>query len=125
MLGQTVPGTVDISYGPGEEQLASRPFIVRAGYFKDVDAVIYLHIGSALNTAFGIGNYAAISSVFTFHGKTAHGSVNPWDGKDAVDAVVLIDMGLDKLRAHIPPTYPLPRPITAGGIPPDTIAYTG
>src|SRR5882672_7526295 len=98
MEGHNTPGTVAISYGPAEEQLASRPFIVRAGYFKDVDAVIYLHIRDTLNTGFGIGNYAAISSVFTFHGKTAHGAVNPWDGKDAVDAVVLMDIGFDKLR---------------------------
>ena len=93
-----LPGTVAVSFGPAEEQIASRPFIVRAGYFKDVDAVIYLHLGPALQTGFGVQNYAAISSIFTFHGKTAHGAVNPWDGKDAVDAVVLMDMGFDKLR---------------------------
>src|SRR5262245_16234071 len=103
MQRHNLPGTVAISFGPAEEQLASRPFIVRAGYFKDVDAVIYLHIRDTLNTGFGIGNYAAISSVFTFHGKTAHGAVNPWDGKDAVDAVVLMDMGFDKLREHLRP----------------------
>jgi len=91
-----LPGTVAISFGPAEEQIASRPFIVRAGYFKDVDAVIYLHLGPALGTGYGLQNYAAISSIFTFHGKTAHGAVNPWDGKDAVDAVVLMDMGFDK-----------------------------
>src|SRR5438094_374579 len=105
MQRHNIPGTVAISFGPAEEQIASRPFIVRAGYFKDVDAVIYLHIGGTLNTGFGIGNYAAISSVFTFHGKTAHGAVNPWDGKDAVDAVVLMDMGFDKLREHLRPSY--------------------
>ena len=32
-----IKGTVALSFGPNEEQLASRPFIVRAGYFKDVD----------------------------------------------------------------------------------------
>src|SRR5215510_10322796 len=117
MQRHNIPGTVAISYGPAEEQLASRPFIVRAGYFKDVDAVIYLHIRDTLNTGFGIGNYAAISSMFTFHGKTAHGAVNPWDGKDAVDAVVLMDIGFEKLRAH--------RTITAGGIQPNIIADRG
>src|SRR5438093_4391141 len=120
-----IPGTVAISFGPAEEQLGSRPFIVRAGYFKDVDAVIYLHIRDTLNTGFGIGNYAAISSVFTFHGKTAHGAVNPWDGKDAVDAVVLMDMGFDKLREHLRPTYRAHRTITAGGIQPNIIADRG
>src|SRR6267142_2582255 len=121
MQRHNIPGTVAISYGPAEEQLASRPFIVRAGYFKDVDAVIYLHIRDTLNTGFGIGNYAAISSVFTFHGKTAHGAVNPWDGKDAVDAVVLMDVGFDKLREHLRPTYRAHRTITAGGIQPNII----
>jgi aminobenzoyl-glutamate utilization protein B len=125
MERHNLPGTVAISFGPAEEQLASRPFIVRAGYFKDVDAVIYLHIRDTLNTTFGIGNYAAISSTFTFHGKTAHGGVNPWDGKDAVDAVVLMDIGFDKLREHLRPTYRAHRTITAGGIQPNIIPDKG
>jgi aminobenzoyl-glutamate utilization protein B len=125
MQRHNIPGTVAISYGPAEEQLASRPYIVRAGYFKDVDAVIYLHIRDTLNTGFGIGNYAAISSVFTFHGKTAHGAVNPWDGKDAVDAVELMDIGFDKLREHLKPTYRAHRTITIGGIQPNIIADKG
>jgi aminobenzoyl-glutamate utilization protein B len=125
MQRHNIPGTVAISFGPAEEQLASRPFIVRAGYFKDVDAVIYLHIRDTLNTTFGIGNYAAISSTFTFHGKTAHGGVNPWEGKDAVDAVVLMDIGFDKLREHLRPTYRGHRTITAGGIQPNIIPDKG
>src|SRR4051812_31478689 len=125
MARYNIPGTVAISFGPAEEQLASRPFIVRAGYFKDVDAVIYLHIRDTLNTTFGIGNYAAISSMFTFHGKTAHGGVNPWDGKDAVDAVVLMDIGFDKLREHLRPSYRAHRTITVGGVQPNIIPDVG
>src|SRR5215470_3981239 len=120
MQRHNVPGTVAISFGPAEEQIASRPYLVRAGYFKDVDAVIYLHISEALATGYGVQNYAAISSVFTFRGKTAHGAVNPWDGKDAVDAVELMDIGFDKLREHLRPTYRAHRTITFGGIPPTT-----
>jgi aminobenzoyl-glutamate utilization protein B len=125
MQRYNIPGTVAISFGPAEEQLASRPFIVRAGYFKDVDAVIYLHIRDALQTGYGVQNYAAISSRFTFHGKTAHGAVNPWDGKDAVDAVELMDIGFDKLREHLQPSYRAHRTITNGGIQPNIIADTG
>ena len=125
MQRYNLPGTVAISFGPAEEQLASRPFLVRAGYFKDVDAVIYLHIRDTLNTGFGIGNYAAISSIFTFHGKTAHGAVNPWDGKDAVDAIELMDIGFDKLREHLRPTYRAHRTITFGGIQPNIIPDKG
>jgi aminobenzoyl-glutamate utilization protein B len=125
MQRYNIPGTVAISFGPAEEQLASRPFIVRAGYFKDVDAVIYLHIRDTLNTAYGIGNYAAISSIFTFHGKTAHGAVNPWEGKDAVDAIELMDIGFDKLREHLRPSYRAHRSIMFGGIQPNIIPDKG
>jgi aminobenzoyl-glutamate utilization protein B len=125
MARHNMPGTIAISFGPAEEQLASRPFLVRAGYFKDVDAIIYLHIGSWLATGYGLQNYAAISSMFTFHGKTAHGAVNPWDGKDAVDAIELMDIGFDKLREHLRPSYRAHRTITIGGIQPNIIPDTG
>src|SRR6266852_7101032 len=125
MERHNLPGTVAISFGPAEEQLASRPFLVRAGYFKDVDAVIYLHIRDSVATGYGLQNYAAISSLFTYHGKTAHGAVNPWDGRDAVDAVVLMDIGFDKLREHLRPSYRAHRTITVGGIQPNIIPDKG
>ena len=125
MQRYNIKGTIALSFGPNEEQLASRPFIVRSGAFKDVDAIIYLHIRDALQTGYGVQNYAAISSRFTFHGKTAHGAVNPWDGRDAVDAVELMDLGFDKLREHLQPTYRAHRTITNGGIQPNVIADTG
>ncbi len=120
-----IPGTVVVSFGPAEEQVLSRPFLVRAGYFKDVDAAIILHIGDNSSTGYGLQNYAAISSKFTFHGRTAHGAINPWDGKDAVDAVELMDIGFDKLREHLKPTYRAHRTITMGGLQPNIIPDTG
>jgi aminobenzoyl-glutamate utilization protein B len=120
-----LPGTIIVSFGPAEEQLISRPFLVRAGYFKDVDAALIIHIGDNLDTGYGLQNYAAISAKFTFHGKTAHGANNPWDGKDAVDAVELMDIGFDKLREHLRPTYRAHRTITMGGVQPNIIPDKG
>jgi aminobenzoyl-glutamate utilization protein B len=125
MTRYNIPGTVVVSFGPAEEQILSRPFLVRAGYFKDVDAAIILHIGDNSSTGYGLQNYAAISSKFTFHGRTAHGAVNPWDGKDAVDAVELMDIGFDKLREHLRPTYRAHRTISMGGLQPNIIPDTG
>ena len=51
--------------------------------------------------------------------------MNPWDGKDAVDAVVLMDIGFDKLRKHLWPTYRGHRTITNGGVQPNIIPDTG
>src|SRR5438128_9188443 len=120
-----LPGTVAISFGPAEEQLVSRPFLVRAGVFKNADAALIIHIGDNFSTGHGLQNYAAISAKFTFHGKTAHGAVNPWDGRDAVDAVELMSMGYDKLREHLRPTQRGHRTITIGGIQPNVIPDLG
>jgi aminobenzoyl-glutamate utilization protein B len=120
-----LPGTVAISFGPAEEQLVSRPFLVRAGLFKDADAALIIHIGDNFSTGYGLQNYAAISAKFSFRGKTAHGAVNPWEGRDAVDAVELMSMGFDKLREHLRPSQRAHRTITAGGIQPNIIPDYG
>jgi aminobenzoyl-glutamate utilization protein B len=116
---------VVVSIGPAEEQLMSRPYLVRDGYFKDVDAAIITHIADGLATGYGLQNYALIGAKFTFKGRTAHGAVNPWDAKDAVDAVELMDIGFDKLREHLRPTYRGHRTITIGGVQPNIIPDVG
>jgi aminobenzoyl-glutamate utilization protein B len=120
-----IPGSVAISFGPAEEQIVSRPFLVRAGLYGNADVALLLHIGDSLAAGYGLMNYAAISAKFDFHGKSAHGAVDPWNGKDAVDAVELMDIGFDKLREHLHPTYRAHRAITAGGIQPNIIADYG
>jgi len=121
MARYNIPGSVILSLGPAEEQLISRPYIVRAGYFKNVDAIIYLHISDQSATGFGLANYASISANFTFHGKTAHGAVNPWDAKDALDANQLMDVGVAYLRQQLRPTNRIHRVVTNGGIQPNVI----
>jgi aminobenzoyl-glutamate utilization protein B len=116
-----LPGTIAVNFGPAEEEIASRPYIVRAGYFKDVDANIYLHIGENFGTGWGLQNYAAIGVQFAFHGKTAHAAVDPWDGKNALDALELMDDGVAFLRQQMKPTYRIHRSIMAGGIQPNVI----
>ena len=49
-----IPGTIAISFGPAEEQLMSRPYIVREGYFKDVDVALHDHIGKEFGTVYGL-----------------------------------------------------------------------
>jgi aminobenzoyl-glutamate utilization protein B len=125
MQRYNISGSVAISFGPAEEQIISRPFLVRAGLFGNADVALLLHIGDTLAAGYGLMNYAAISAKFDFHGKAAHGAVDPWSGKDAVDAVELMDLGFDKLREHLRPTYRAHRAITAGGIQPNIIADYG
>ena len=53
MQRYNIPGTVAISLGPAEEQLISRPYLVRAGLFKDADIAVLLHIGDNSRPAMG------------------------------------------------------------------------
>ncbi|MFQ5684501.1 MAG: amidohydrolase, partial [Candidatus Binatia bacterium] len=99
-----LPGTLKIFGAPAEEELVSRPYFVRDGYFKEVDVAIHDHIGGEFATMYGLRQYALISAEFTFKGESAHAATAPWKARDALDAAVLMDIGFDKLREHLEPT---------------------
>ena len=103
--------------------MISRPYIVRAGYFKDVDAIIYLHIGDQMATGFGLANYASISADFTFHGKTARmpRSTPGTPRTRSMPTSFAMDVGVAYLRQQLHPSYRLHRVVTNGGIQPNVI----
>ncbi len=114
-------GTLKVLAAPAEEQVLSRPYFVRDGYFDDVDIALHPHIGPELSVGYGLQQSALISVTFTFHGETAHAGTAPWKGRDALDAVVLMDMGLAQYREHMAPTSRLHRAITEGGLQPNVV----
>lgn len=116
-----IKGTLQIFGAPGEEQLISRPYFVRDGQFRDVDAAFHVHISGELDTCYGLTHFAAVSAYFTFHGETSHASVTPWKARDALDAVVLMDMGMAQFREHMETDLRAHRVITHGGDQPNTI----
>jgi aminobenzoyl-glutamate utilization protein B len=116
-----IKGTLKVFGAPAEEQVLSRPYFVRDGYFDDVDVALHPHIGPELSVGYGLQQSALISATFTFHGETAHAGVAPWKGRDALDAVVLMDMGLAQYREHMAPTSRLHRAITEGGLQPNVV----
>ena len=114
-------GTLKIFGAPAEEQLVSRPYFVRDGYFADVDVALHDHIGKEFGTVYGLRQYALISAEFTFKGQSAHAATAPWNARDALDAAVLMDIGWDKLREHLEPSQRSHRVITNGGDQPNVI----
>lgn len=117
-------GTLRVYGAPAEEQLVSRPYFVRDGYFKDVDAAFHDHIGKDLGTVYGLRQYSLISAEFTFKGESAHAATAPWNARDALDAAVLMDIGWDKLREHLEPSQRSHRVISNGGDQPNVIPNT-
>jgi len=116
-----LPGTLKVFGAPGEEQLISRPYLVRDGWFDDVDVALHDHIGGDFHTVYGLTHMAAVSAYFIFHGESAHASTSPWIARDSLDAVVLMDMGMAQFREHMEPEMRVHRVIKQGGDQPNVI----
>ncbi len=114
-------GTLKFFGVPAEELTLARPFFVRDGYLDDVDAAMWCHVGSELETSYGVRNYGIVSVEFEFFGRTAHSAVSPWTGISAVDAAKLMDIGWDVLREHLPPTQRSHSVIASGGSQPNVV----
>ncbi len=85
---------------PAEENYAGKVFMVREGLYDDVDACISHH-PSSVNTA-RLNSSTAVNGVkFHYYGKTSHAAANPEQGRSALDAVELMNIGANYLREHI------------------------
>ena len=68
-----LPGTLMLWPGVAEELLATKAWHVREGVFKDVDVVLFTHVGNNLGVSWGGGGGNGMVSVeYTFEGETAH-----------------------------------------------------
>lgn len=114
-------GTV-IYYGcPGEEGGAGKAFMARDGLFYQLDAALTWHPGTA-NEVFTGTNNTSMQVEYAFHGIAAHAAGNPHQGRSALDAVELMNLGVQFLREHIPNTDCLHYAITnTGGISPNVV----
>ncbi len=115
-----LPGTIVIYGGPAEELLASRGYMVNAGLYKGVDAVIDVHIGTDLATSWGLQNLGILSAQWTFTGLQAHGA-RAWEGRSALDAVEIMNVSTDFMREHIPPSARMHYVIPDGGQQPNVV----
>ena len=122
MEREKIPGTIMLWPGVAEEQLATKAYYVRDGYFKDVDACIFTHVGNNLGTSYGDGGMVGMISVrYDFEGQASHAGGAPWRGKSALDAVELMNIGWNYHREHMEPTQRSHYVITDGGDQPNVV----
>jgi len=93
-------GTIRFFGCPAEENFSGKAYMVREGYFNDVDAVISHH-PSTMNDASLLSSLAINSVKFHFYGKASHAGASPEQGRSALDAVELMNMGVNYLREHV------------------------
>lgn len=108
-------GTI-IFYGcPAEEQLTGKGFMAKNGAFKECDFTIAWHPSSTNRNTYGTMN-GVEGAIFHFRGKTSHAALNPQDGRSALDAVQLMNIGVEFLREHVTPDVRMHYQILEGGM---------
>jgi len=93
-------GTIRFYGCPAEENFSGKVYMVRDGLFNDVDAVISHH-PSTMNAVTLVSSLAVNSAKFHFYGKASHAGASPEHGRSALDAVELMNIGVNYLREHI------------------------
>lgn len=117
-----ISGTLMIWPGVAEELVGTKAWYIRDGYFKNVDACIFTHVGDNLGVGWGdSGGNGLVSVEFSFEGSAAHSAGAPWRGRSALDAVELMNIGWNYKREHLKPTQRSHYVITDGGDQPNVV----
>lgn len=116
-----VSGTV-ILYGcPGEEGGAAKAFMARDGLWKKLDAALTWHPEDVNEVATGSSN-SCIQTQYKFTGIASHAAGAPEKGRSALDAVELMNIGVQFLREHMSDKARIHYAITdAGGCSPNVV----
>jgi aminobenzoyl-glutamate utilization protein B len=125
MICEKIAGTLMLWPGVAEEPVAAKAFFVRDGLFRDVDAVLFTHVASNLQTNWGQPQgTGGVSVLYTFNGESAHSAGAPWRGRSALDAVELMDAGWNFRREHLRPEQRSHYVIKDGGDFPNVVPST-
>lgn len=103
MEERNIPGTVKLFGTPAEETVVGKVYMAKAGVFDGLDAVIEWHP----STETKVGNQTGLSMnnfEVEFFGQAAHGAADPWNGRSALDAVEMMNYGVNMMREHVKPT---------------------
>lgn len=113
-------GTIRLYGTPAEEGGAGKVYMVRAGLFDDVDAVLHWHPAS-VNAASPSSSLANKSAKFRFYGVASHAAAAPERGRSALDAVEAMNIMANMLREHVPEKTRIHYIITKGGTAPNIV----
>ncbi len=115
-----IKGTVRLYGTPAEETGIGKIYMLRDGYFRNDDVVFAWHPGSATLVPFGT-SLAMVNAKFRFRGSAAHAAAQPYEGRSALDAVELMNMGVNVMREHVRDDARIHYVITKGGDQPNVV----
>ncbi len=120
MEARGLPGTIKYFGCPAEENFGGKAHMAREGVFTACDACLTWHPGG-MNTVRNAASLAVTSMNVTFHGRSAHAAADPFNGRSALDALQLMNLGVEFLREHMPTRGRVHYVITNGGGQPNVV----
>ncbi|MDW3645486.1 MAG: amidohydrolase [Bacteroidia bacterium] len=122
MEREGIQGTLVMWPGVAEEQLGTKAYYTRDGYFDEIDMCIFTHVSSNMGVSYGAARGTGMISVeYTFEGESAHSAGAPWRARSAADAVELMNIGWQYAREHIHPLGRSHSVINNGGDQPNVV----
>lgn len=114
-------GTVVFFGCPGEEGGSGKAYMARDGLWTKLDAALSWHPASENEIHTGTNN-SSIQVLYKFKGIPAHAAGCPELGRSALDAVELMNVGVQFLREHMTSDCRIHYAITnAGGVSPNVV----
>jgi aminobenzoyl-glutamate utilization protein B len=113
-------GTIRFFGTPAEEGGSGKVYMIRAGLFDDVDAVVSWHAGDR-NAVSAASSLANVTAKVRFRGVSAHASSAPHRGRSALDGVEAMNAMVNLMREHVPSDARIHYVITNGGLAPNVV----
>jgi len=113
-------GTIRYYGCPAEEEGSGKVYMAKAGAFDDLDAALNFH-PAIINMPAKGGAVGVNAIYFRFFGRTAHAGGAPHKGRSALDAVELMNIGINYLREHVKDDVRMHYIITEGGKAPNIV----
>jgi aminobenzoyl-glutamate utilization protein B len=113
-------GTIKLFGTPAEEGGSGKVYMLRAGLFDDVDAVVSWHAGDR-NAVSASSTLANVTAKVRFRGVSAHASSAPHRGRSALDGVEAMNAMVNLMREHVPSDARIHYVITNGGLAPNVV----
>lgn len=120
MEENSLSGTLKLFGTPAEETVVGKVYMAKAGDFDDLDAVLEWHPGTETEVRNQPGR-AMNNFEVEFFGQAAHASADPWNGRSALDAVELMNYGVNLMREHVKPTTRIHYVIPSAGEAPNVV----
>lgn len=107
-------GRIQVIGTPAEEGGGGKIRLLQSGVFADVDCAMMIH--GFDRTILHQDLLGIVRVNFDFTGKAAHASADPWDGINALDAVIQTFNAISMLRQQVRPDVRIHGIITNGGV---------